>query len=562
MASDIFTERRLFDLPASDQNFASIRDNDFLYVDKTEYIFKIARQKGAFFLARPRRFGKSLLLDTLNEAFKGNKKIFEGLWISSSNYSFPKYPIIRITMKVDSEETATLRRRIIGKLKYEAEENGIAEVNGETPGEYLENLINAIYKKEKKDVVVLIDEYDHPINSVFGDQERAKLNLKELHSFYGVLKPLMTEGKIRCLFVTGVTKVTHASLFSAENNLRDLTLDPEYSAACGFTLDEFDKYFDPYVTATLLSYKSLGLRPLSYDKKDMIKEILRWYDGYSFDGVTRILNPISLINFFNRKAFIAYWFNNNTPSFLVEYAEKHPLDFVKSETVNFKEEDLLNIHLGDIKLAPLLFQTGYLTIHRRNADDSFRLRGPNEEVNRALSDRLLRKYIIYNDETNALLAELRDKIVTALNNFDSINLAEAFSGFLKWVPHQLHLKVERFYHAIIFVGLRSLGFNVTPEVSGSGGDADLLIIIKQPQVAFVCEFKYEQFVEIENRDTEKALKNLLAKGIKRAKKQIKDKGYADGYGTEYKIVKKVAVSIVGKTNVAVEIYENDDDIDA
>jgi hypothetical protein len=478
-------------------------------------------------------------------------------------------------MVIDCDTEEMTKNSLYKLIKKVAGRHGFTDTEGMTPGEILENLIENLAEKNEKGVAVLIDEYDYPINNVLDNMEVAQKNLKTLHDFYVKLKNLTLTGKIHCLFITGVTKISHVSLFSAFNNLMDLTLHPEYANICGFTEREFDKYFGDYQDRLLSRFNEEKIFPSIKTKENLKAAILKWYDGYSFNGKNKILNPYSIINFFSLNNFSNFWFRSGTTTFLVKNILNNPFDYAIAETQKTTPDELLNLTLTKIKPIPLLFQTGYLTLGKRNDDGSYFLRLPNDEVAESFTV-FLRDFI--SDELYPSIASLRAEISGALLNCDSKSLEKAFQEIFTWVPRQLLLSFEKNYHGLLFVALKTMGFDVAAEVPEQKGDLDLLIIVKWPPMAFIIELKHHK-LEKEREDgdgknkvsgkgavgrkTSKTAaakiaatkKKLLERGLILAKTQIEEKHYADRYLYDFPTIKKVAASIVGKGDIAVEIYD-------
>ena len=302
-------ESNMKKLPLGLQSFRKIVDGDYVYVDKTQYIYNLINNGCYYFLSRPRRFGKSLLLDTIAEAMSGNKELFKDLFIYDSDYNFEKYPVLRLDMSNIANETPEiLKEELSGELNKRVKSEGF-DFEYSTPSAVFKNLIEALCKKYGQRVVVLIDEYDKPILDHIINTETAEANRKVLSGFYGVMKSL--DACLRLTFITGVTKFTKTSIFSEMNNLLDLTLTKKYSNICGIAVDDLAEYFGEHIEnlATLNSFKRYS---------NIHDEILAWYDGYSWDGETRVINPFSLLSFFEQERFSSFWYASGTPKFLMD----------------------------------------------------------------------------------------------------------------------------------------------------------------------------------------------------------------------------------------------------
>jgi hypothetical protein len=372
-------------------------------------------------------------------------------------------------------------------------------------------------------------------------------------------------GAIHFTFVTGVTKFAKASIFSGFNNLADLTLRPDYSGICGFTLEEFDSYFGDYLQAALEYNKTKGFVDQSISFSEYRQMVLDFYDGYSWDGERRILNPYSLINFLDQKKMEAFWFDSGTPTFLDNFIKKSPLRLSMPEGRTMTKAMLEAVDVEKLSLLPLLFQSGYLTIDKLTAPSQYLLREPNLEVAEAFNTHYLALLTGQEEDEIHKVAGILRK---ALESLDPDELLRAFKIILLWLPHQLHEPLEHYYHAIIFAVLRSFNFDVWPEVSESHGDMDLLLVMPSGQ-AFVIEFKYEKIepelpegqegiqadapaqAKKEVKKTAASGEELAQRAARRAMAQIKERGYAERYRLEGRAVKLVGVGIAERTDVAV-----------
>jgi hypothetical protein len=548
-------------LPSEGQSFVQIRQDNFLYVDKTRFLHTLVRRGGCNFLSRPRRFGKSLLVAALEQLLRGRREFFKDLWIDSSGYDFPKYPVVRLALTGECRSEAELTNTIKTELKIAAIFNGLdpdeLKMDSCTPGNMLKKLVITLYNHFQKDrqtpVGILIDEYDAPIQGVIDDTAQAEINRKVLHAFYSALKSLADYGLTKLIYITGVTKFTQTSIFSVFNNYSDLTLDPAFNDICGFTLDEFESYFNEYLPDILEYNKSKGFMPQDADIGYLKNAILDYYDGYSWDGETRILNPFSIIKMLKGKLLKAYWFSTGAPTFLMELLKRQETGFVFPENPKMSETSLNAVDIANIKLIPLLFQTGYLTVDERLSATELLLRSPNKEVGLAMEQNIL-DYLLGQGEDS--INKLRAKIQKALANFDSASLAESFRQILLWNTHIELRAMEGQYHGLVFSVLKAMHFTVSSQIHTSEGYFDISISLDKNTV-FICEFKYERFDEPEGLSEEKRREiklKLLQKAVQDAKDQIALRNYEAGYRAEFKVVKRAAVGLTAKTDVAVEIY--------
>jgi hypothetical protein len=556
----------LQELPSKGQTFSSIRRQNLLYVDKTRSIHEAIRTGGCCFLSRPRRFGKSLLLGTMAEIFRGRRELFQGLWIGSPEcgYDFRKYSVLHLSMGVECQNETVLESSIITELKGAARANGIKTIEGFSPGNVLKNLVYSIldHKTETEDaeaekVVVLVDEYDAPILGVIDDVDQAIRNRKVLHGFYSALKTLSDLGYVHFMFVTGLTKFAKASVFSVFNNLKDLTLDPEYADICGFTVPEFDAHMAAYLPLALENSRSIGDVPRQTSLGKFREMVLGFYDGYSWDGRTMVLNPFSLINFLDQKELISFWYNSGTPTFLVDLIRENLFAFVKSETYSMSKTALEAVDVGDLKLVPLLFQTGYLTVDKRVGAREYTLREPNREVSEALNNHVLES-LIHKGERE--VKAWRKKIGASLDALDAAGLAGTLTEILREIPHEIHEPLEHYYQSVIHSFLKAWGFRVLAEERRGEGRVGLTLVFSDSRV-FLFELKHEKLSDPKDPTDQKAMdrfmaarERLKAKALGAAKAQMGNRGHADKHGDRPVTVHRVALGLVGRTAACAEIY--------
>jgi hypothetical protein len=366
-------------LPVGIQSFAKIIDGDYVYVDKTRFIYDLINGASYYFLSRPRRFGKSLLLDTISEAFKGNKELFRGLWIYESGYEFIKHPVVRIDMgNISNETTEVLKGSLVSDLrrKIKAEE---LDINDGHPADMFKQLIEDLSVKYGQKVVVLIDEYDKPILDQLARLDVAENNREFLRGFYGILKSM--DPNLRFTFITGVTKFARTAIFSGLNNLLDITLSKKYANICGITINDLKAYFDDRLVY-LSTHKDFASIRSVHD------EILNWYDGYSWDGENRVINPFSLLSFFELERFAEFWYASGSPKFLIELIKKDPSIYASIDNSIVTEFMLDSADLDKLDPESLMFQSGYLTIKNidfSNIAPTFYLSIPNREVRQAFN---------------------------------------------------------------------------------------------------------------------------------------------------------------------------------
>jgi hypothetical protein len=447
------------------QHLSIIREGNFAYVDKTEHIHRFASIHGYYFLSRPRRFGKSLVLDTLHRMFEGRKDLFSGLWIENNWDWEQKYPVIRISFSSIGTQTKGLTQAILDALDKIAKAHHI-ELSEKDPGIKFEELI--LKMAQDKQVVLLIDEYDKPIIDNLENIELAQENRRVMKSFYSVLKDLGE--KIRLLFITGVSKFSQVSIFSDLNNLIDLSLRRDMGELVGITQVEMERYFP---------------QELALCDRD---ELRRWYNGYTWDLQTSVYNPFSLLSFFSDlNHYQNYWFSTGTPTFLIDILKKHHLTHF--DRAEISASVLKNFDFEQLNPYTLLFQTGYLTLESYNADFyEYTLRIPNLEVGHSLHSHLLDGYMNMPIKPSSNLITSMSKAFQR-NDFSNLqhDLNEVFQGidFQFWENTQ-----EKFYHGIIHLVFNLIGVFVQSEVRTNRGLCDA--VVRTPEHIYVLEFKMNQ----------------------------------------------------------------------
>jgi len=479
-------------LPIGISNFRTMIEEDYLYVDKTQTIYDLFSQQRLFFLSRPRRFGKSLLISTLNELFSGNKELFKDTWIGKeSDYAWPKHPVMYLDFSAFSVKTAAAFEISLNrKLEVIAEENAIDVSKDSLPDLKLDTLVRELSKKNK--VVLLVDEYDYPLLQNLDSIEIARATQKILSSFFATIKSLYGAGNIHALFITGVTKFSQTSLFSGMNNLYDLTMAPEAATLLGYTKDELEECFEEYIQ------KFAQQEKLTVNV--MRKEIKNYYNGYRFSKEEiKVYNPYSVLLCLYKKEFSNYWLRTGTPSFLITLA-KGQFDKIKNlETIELSSEALGTFGLDSIHIIPILFQAGYLTIHGFDKKTNKYLLGlPNIEVKDSFY-----KYLVV-----ALAQSSVPDVERALDDFHQAlakNDIELFcttlTSLFASIPYQLHVAKEAYYHSLLHFLTTLIGIESESEISSSKGRIDL--VIKTKKRIFLFEFKF-------NGTPAKALAQIVA----------------------------------------------------
>jgi len=467
-------------ITSSTYSFEDLIFGNYLYVDKTEYIWKMVREyKGMYFLSRPRRFGKSLTLSTLKAVFQGRRELFKGLAIYDKPYDWKEYPVIHLDMN---------GRRFDS---MEAVENSFCEIIAEqarylkVPLEREES--NTMFQKliEKLSVdtfvVVLIDEYDKPILNNIAEPAKQEI-LSALKSFYSVIKE--KSDRIRFAFVTGVTKFCHVSLFSDLNNLTDISMNADYATMLGYTQAELEANFAEWIADA----ESRQSRP----HDEFLEEIKSWYDGYRFHArAESVYNPVSLANFFNNGGdFSNYWFATGTPSFLMDLVKKRNFDFNNLFLETVSPETFSAFELDDIDPVTLLYQTGYLTILSskvKYGQPVFWMDFPNREVSESFGRRILNAYSAHSQrEVVNFCTHLSD----AISEGNLKKFKKTMEVFFAGIPYDVHHKSEANFQNIFFAIFKLIGFNIHAESRTSDGRIDA--VIETDKYIYLFEFKLDK----------------------------------------------------------------------
>ncbi len=495
-------------------DFKELIKGNYIYVDKTEYIYKLIDSGKYYFLSRPRRFGKSLLLSTIEYLFKGEKELFKGLYIEEKWKWEETYPVIRIDFAKDIVRKEDYKRRVIQELEKNYINNEIEERIEREEDEVglLEKLIISIYRRYSKRVVVLVDEYDKPILDVIEDKKEAEEVRKELKALYSVLKGL--DKYIRFVLITGVSKFSKVSLFSGLNQLEDISLSKEYGNICGYTQEELEKNFKEYLEGVNL------------------EEIREWYNGYSFLG-ERLYNPFDILLYLKRKVFKNYWYKTGTPSFLIKLIKRRRYDITKLENMVVREDILEKFDIEEIRIEALMYQTGYLTIkevYEREYGQEYRLGFPNKEVRISFNEDILP--LVLKDE---IRENIGGKIIEILRGEKLEELREQIEVLISNISY-VHYKGESSYVIAIFSLLYSTGLNVITEDNTDKGRIDLVVIVSKG-IVYIIE------VKVIEREEEKG----------KAIKQIEEREYYKKY-MNYERVYIVGIEI-DKLKKKIENYE-------
>ncbi len=487
------------------QEFSEVIKNNCIYVDKTQDIYNLIYAGKYYFLSRPRRFGKSLLANTIKELFAGEKDLFKGLWIYDKWNWEEKYPVIKISFANIDYDTEGLQKAISTELKNIADQYQITLVNQTNALKFKE----LIYKfSENKQVAVVIDEYDKPIIDYMDNIPKAEENRKILKKFYSIIKD--ADKHLRFLFITGVSKFSHVSIFSDLNNLSDITVDSRFSTITGFTKTELENYFGDYLEELRLKFTNIP---------DIMQALKTWYNGYSWNGIDKVYNPVSIMNCLQKQRFSNYWFSTGTPTMLINIIKDQKLTGFDIEDA-YSSEDILNKYdFRHIKLSSLLFQTGYLTIGYLNENNGFiELVYPNKEVEQSFSRNILAELTdTYEDRAFSLFV----KILRCLTENNLSEFINKINELFKNIPYSIVENTERYFHSLFYLVMKLIGFEIETEILTIDGRIDA--VVKTENYVYVIEFKINQ-------------------SASDAIKQIENKKYADKYKSEGKTIKLLGIN--------------------
>lgn len=507
-------EATLRNYPLGIYTFSEIIERNLFYVDKTGYVYDIANRYKYVFLSRPRRFGKSLLVDTLQCYFEGRKELFAGLKADELEKDWVKYPVLRFDMsKVKCESEADLRGAIDYRLSlYE-------DIYGRTKkdmkfGNRLENIISQAYSQTGQKVVILIDEYDSPLLNIMHKRDLFDTFRSVLKEFYSPIKSC--DSMLRFGFITGITKFSQLSIFSEINNLMNISREPEWDGLCGITKDELLTQCNPDIQA-LADYMEISF-------EDAVAGLTEHYDGYHFSegekGVmTDVFNPFSVIKCFSTKRFGLYWYETGTPTFLIEEMRNYKSELYEIDGQSVDENSFnVSPEVADTAL-PMLYQSGYVTI--KDYDDEFQqytIGFPNKEVKIGFMQSLLPTV------TNTPWQNANKALVTmtkALKNDDIDTALTALKAYIAGIPYYYENKTEPAFQTIMYLVISLMGQYIKVEVNNAVGRTDA--VLETANTIYIIEYKVDKSVE-------------------EALKQIDDQHYADPYLADPRRKLKVGVN--------------------
>jgi hypothetical protein len=590
-------------LPFAVDDFAEFSQQNFFYADKTRILRKLLRRPRPYFLSRPRRFGKTLLVSALDRVLRGQRELFKGLWIYDSDYNWAPHPVIKLEMNaLDSSSPESLKASLLTYMYRIAIDKKLDISLAVDPFQAFSMLIQLLYEKHnegitdlalKKRVAILIDEYDAPIINNLENPDLAAKIRDTLALFYGVLKTRAEERGF--VFITGVSRFTKASIFSALNNLKDLTLNPSYlnvcrtnpnicgqdpkvcekninqdcdinfSDICGFNLRELEELLSDSLDQTFHDLKANGSLPPDSSKDDVLKLILDWYDGYTWDGKTRVFNPWSIFSFLEDNIIDNYWYESGTPSFLPKMIKSGQITFDLTQELIFSDKNWNSIdEIDKLSSAVLLFQTGYLTVKEiltePQARPSFRLGPPNLEIAAAFGPLLLS---LKAPKKPLFAKKFSQQIFASLFKLDVEGFQDAFRGLLFQYPYDIHLEYEAYYHSLLLSAFFLADIS-SFKVEYHTGEGRLDATVMDPaDNVFVIELKY--LVVEEEQENSLVPPKKAAKPPKDLAQQMEvlarealcqiNKKYAPTFLVGPNRVFSVALVVAGRTTVLAQIED-------
>ena len=501
--------------PVGVQSFEVLRNEGFVYVDKTDLVHKLAQQHVCF-LCRPRRFGKSLTLSTLEAYFLGKQELFEGLKIMELEHEWKQYPVFHLDFNgVNFSEPNALSNRLLSSV-FEWENEYQIQAKSKNIGDRLAYVLEQAHAQTGERCVVLIDEYDKPMLDVLGESQE-QTNRDILKGFYSVFK--LADADLRFVMLTGVTKFSQVSVFSGFNQPLDISMSSEFEAICGITEDELTEYFSEPI-ASMASDSGMSVEETRYWMKT-------YYDGYHFsDSLTDIYNPFSLLNAFFNKSMRPYWFGSGTPTYLIKLMESNNVDIQTLLSKEYAPEYFVDYRANREDPLAMLYQSGYLTIkevHRIGIDKSYRLDFPNVEVKRGFVSLLYNTYFDNKDFSSSTMRQM----VQSLEEGDLELFRKTLTVYLSSIDYAMRKDKEyHFQYTLYLIFSLMSTYNVKVERHTSQGRSDMIVETKDH--VYVFEFK-------------------LDGSASEAMQQIDETGYALPYLTGNRVVHKIGVSFGKKS---------------
>ncbi|WP_455663819.1 ATP-binding protein [Phocaeicola sp.] len=501
--------------PIGIQNFESLRQDGYLYIDKTALIYKMVKTGRYYFLSRPRRFGKSLLISTLEAYFQGKRELFEGLAMEKLEKDWIKYPILHLDLNTQKYDTPESLEDKLNRTLVEWEKQYGAEPAENSLAMRFEGIIQRAYTQTGQRVVILVDEYDKPMLQAIGNEALQKSFRETLKAFYGALKS--KDGCIKIGVLTGVTKFGKVSVFSDLNNLDDISMWNEYIELCGISEREIHENLEAEL------YEFADARGITYDK--LCAELKECYDGYHFThNSIGMYNPFSLLNAFKRKEFGSYWFETGTPTYLVKLLKKHHYNLERMAHEETDAQVLNSIDSESTNPIPVIYQSGYLTI--KGYDERFGIYSlgfPNREVEEGFMKFLLPFYAHVDKVESPFEIQ---KFVREVESGDYDSFFHRLQSFFADTTYELIRDQEVHYQNVLFILSKLMGFYVKAEYNTSHGRIDM--VLQTDKFIYIMEFKLEGTAE-------------------EALKQINEKQYALPFEADGRKIFKIGVNFSAKT---------------
>lgn len=518
-------EQQLKNLPIGIQDFESLRNDGYLYVDKTALMYKLLSIGRYYFLSRPRRFGKSLLISTLHAFFSGKKELFKGLAVEQLEKEWAVHPVLHLDLNTAKYIKEGALDSVLNKALVQWEKLYGADESETEFGLRFEGVIRRAYEKTGSRVVILVDEYDKPILQTIGNEKLQDDYRSTLKAFYGALKSM--DGCIKFAMLTGVTKFGKVSVFSDLNNLNDISMDTDYYNLCGIDNEELNTVLRPYVEQLAEKQK------LSVD--ETYAELKHRYDGYHFaEDTPGMYNPFSVLNTLAKRAFSNYWFETGTPSYLVELLKRHNYELPQLEHTEVMGDVLNSIDSTSTDPIPVIFQSGYLTI--KGYDERFRLYKlgfPNEEVREGFLRYLLPFYTTFNRNTSDF------HIMNFVREVESGNVdafMQRLKSFFADTPYELVRELENHYQNVLYILCTLCGLYTKAEYHTAQGRIDMTI--ETADYVYIFEFKFD-------------------KTAGEALQQIKDNNYAEPFRASGKRLVLIGANFSNKLrNIEKYVVEN------
>ena len=480
-------------LPIGIQTFEKIRKGGYVYVDKTALVWQLVQTSTPYFLSRPRRFGKSLLISTFEAYFNGQRELFDGLAIEELEQEWIKYPVLHLDLNAEKYDASEQLYALLNNQLSGWERLYGREASEDTLSTRFSGIIRRAYERTGQPVVVLVDEYDKPLLQALQNEPLLEDYRRTLKAFYGVLKS--SDRYLRFVFLTGVTKFSQVSVFSDLNQLNDISLDQAYATLCGITREELECNFGPELEAMRQVEQS--------SREEVLVKMEKQYDGYHFHPVSPgMFNPFSVLSCLSKHEFGNYWFQTGTPTFLVELLQGADYDLRELiEGVEVKVTGFSEYRMDSLNPIPLLYQSGYLTIKDYDGEfKNYTLCFPNEEVEYGFVNFLVPFYTPVTDDRTGFYIE---RFIRELRAGEVDAFMDRLKAFFAGIPYELSDKTERHYQAVFYIVFTLMGQFCDAEVRSARGRADA--VVKTKDYIYVFEFKL-------NGSADEALQQIDTRG--------------------------------------------------